>query len=821
MANYELYGFFTAEGVGKTGLTVTVDVINRAGTVLVNNGAATALGLGFYAYTYTNSTAGDYIAKFKTTDITVDLQEVPAMVSKQQLLIEDIDALVDALALRLTATRAGLLDKLNVAGDLANTDNASNFMADVLSLPDTTTLSLAIDAVLSAIADKPVTAPTDISGLATEENATANKNALELLIAALATAEGLDEIATAILEAVGAIPAADNASIGAIKLKTDNLPAVPAAKGDIPVAPTDYAKASDIPTVTQIQEGLTKAADLLESVTQILTAIADKEVTPEVDVSELAKKEDVPTVEEIQEGLAKEINATQNKLDIIDAIPTTVTAELDPEDVKDILSDNFESIDQQLQDIKDVADSVSATQVKKEDIPTVEEIQEGLATEQDLNACREAILEVINKKPNKPLSPGSPIIDFEDRGTNYYAQQTGMPVVRTRTLLGIDRYARIMGINPLFFNQGAQINSPAGFAIMPFGSGTTNINLTWQQYSWDAYDNVSREQLAAEIRTAENDVTSFLGYYPAPDWTDETIDLPLHYDRTLAKAGTPSIRLDKKKFIAGGVRDVEFVALTPVEYIDKDNDGWKETAVITYEMTSENEIDILKQLKIFLPDCGGLETYEIRPPKNAYVSEGKFIMEFDAWLFITPEIKHKLPNNDSNSVAIDISDDSYLLKEVDLYRVYNRENVPQFYYLDEHGNSVGKGVLSLKSTKVDYVNLTPLEGQCSPCSSSPTQARVLYYSGNVCKPSDNNFYDDLDPVLAKAIAMIATARLERPLAGNAVVTAHTKKLQEDMSKGGGQEKSYRMYNDIIYNNPFGTRYGELLAYKLLVQFQKR
>ena len=44
---------------------------------------------------------------------------------------------------------------------------------------------------------------------------------------------------------------------------------------------------------------------------------------------------------------------------------------------------------------------------------------------------------------------------------------TAMPVVKTRTLLSIDRYAEIMGVNPVFFNQGAQVNLPNGATLFP------------------------------------------------------------------------------------------------------------------------------------------------------------------------------------------------------------------------------------------------------------------------------------------------------------------------------------------------------------------
>lgn len=74
--------FFTSSKVGKTGLTVTVDVYNPAGTQVVTAGSATAIGEGLYAYTLSSVSVGaegEYIAIFKTTDTTVDQQHIPSL----------------------------------------------------------------------------------------------------------------------------------------------------------------------------------------------------------------------------------------------------------------------------------------------------------------------------------------------------------------------------------------------------------------------------------------------------------------------------------------------------------------------------------------------------------------------------------------------------------------------------------------------------------------------------------------------------------------------------------------------------------------------
>lgn len=73
--------FFKTGGLRTTGLTVTVDVINPAGTLIIDNAAATEAGQGLYTYTLASSyvtTAGLYKAIFTTATTTVDEREIIA-----------------------------------------------------------------------------------------------------------------------------------------------------------------------------------------------------------------------------------------------------------------------------------------------------------------------------------------------------------------------------------------------------------------------------------------------------------------------------------------------------------------------------------------------------------------------------------------------------------------------------------------------------------------------------------------------------------------------------------------------------------------------
>src|SRR4030042_76740 len=82
-----------------------------------------------------------------------------------------------------------------------------------------------------------------------------------------------------------------------------------------------------------------------------------------------------------------------------------------------------------------------------------------------------------------------------------------MPRAETPTLLGLERYAKIMGLDPLHFAGGFSPRRPAG-----------SCNSIWMQYDWQDGNKVSRDQLSRLIAQAEEDIADHLGYWPAPVW---------------------------------------------------------------------------------------------------------------------------------------------------------------------------------------------------------------------------------------------------------------------------------------------------------------
>lgn len=107
--------FFTATKVGKTGLTITVDVY-RGGAKVVTDGGAPNLveeGGGIYSYTMAaldTGTPGNYYAVFKTADTSVDMKQLPSLWIVAQEWVEKIDAAVSSRNATAPPTAAAIAD---------------------------------------------------------------------------------------------------------------------------------------------------------------------------------------------------------------------------------------------------------------------------------------------------------------------------------------------------------------------------------------------------------------------------------------------------------------------------------------------------------------------------------------------------------------------------------------------------------------------------------------------------------------------------------------------------------------------------------------
>lgn len=419
------------------------------------------------------------------------------------------------------------------------------------------------------------------------------------------------------------------------------------------------------------------------------------------------------------------------------------------------------------------------------------------------------------------------------------------------TLLSLDRYAAIMGINPAHFN-GA-----TGTAVMPF---TTNAcRDLWLQYAWQSADRVSREDLAMAIADAERDIARALGWWPAPMWAVEEVARYPTYHRpdviqygTLTPAGyQKSVQTRWGNVIAPGRRAVsDAVAATTaaltLTYTSEDGDLVAETATVAVPVTWTDA----RETQVFFTGYSGGRAWQIRPARTQVIAAGTFTATFWTWQFILPALWEALTTT-AGETAVDPFDDTNLVTEVEVRRVYNdtTQVSAQFYWEPKpqvlRVGAVctacgGSGCLACQLTTQDgclhvrdaetgmvvpqVASYDDDDGQweaaCQSECRDPDYVKLWYYAGLI----DDDYlsqvaFDPLSNWWAQAVAWLATARLERPFCSCANVTALAQNLRVDLAMMS-EDVSFATTEEIL-GNPFGTKRGEVMAWARVGKMARR
>lgn len=414
-----------------------------------------------------------------------------------------------------------------------------------------------------------------------------------------------------------------------------------------------------------------------------------------------------------------------------------------------------------------------------------------------------------------------------------------MAIARTPTLLALDRYAQIMGINPAHFNQAV-----GGATYMPVTNSCANV---WYQEDWVNADQVSRESLAMVIHNAEMDIARELGWFPAPSWIAQDVrDFPRHYRKDAIRLGswdvrgyTVGLRATYGKIISPGVRATELLG-TPstaggLTYTDEDGDGFSETATVTLATTYTD----VSEIKVYFEGHDGEPEWEIRPARTKTVSAGTFTATFWVWQFIEPSEWTAIPTTLGAS-AIDVTDTNNLVREVDVYLEWNDPTQSTATFFWEPLPNVGSVCASCGGAGCTLCQLTTQDGclhirdanlgivvpypatydadteawttTCYCINRAPDMVSLYYYSGNY----DDRFLagrtsEPLSDYWAQTIAWLATARLERPLCDCGASTALAEDLREDLALSASGRSHRVLFRTL--DNPFGTRKGEAQAWE--------
>jgi len=404
------------------------------------------------------------------------------------------------------------------------------------------------------------------------------------------------------------------------------------------------------------------------------------------------------------------------------------------------------------------------------------------------------------------------------------------------TLLSLDDFSRNIGINPAHFNQSA-----TGTTMAVTRNACEDII---PQHMWQAAGRVSREDIAEAIADAERDIAAVLGYWPAPVWISEEVQpYPRHHRPELVGYGSSNVRgyyqpvrTGFGRVIAGGQRAVSGCQNVRIAYSDADGDGLNETATVT---ATDATWDDVREIKVYFENYSDVQEWEVRPPRTkTLTAAGVFTATFWSWQLIDPDLWEALPDTD-DFAAIDWSVAGNLEANVDICREYNdtADTAATFYWeptacvLPVNCSCGGTGCAACQLTTQDgclHVRdakggiVVPQPGaydsdeeawaaDCFTVCRDPDYVKLWYYSGIISDEYlSGRSFDPLPRWLAMSITQIAVARLQRPICACSNVCALLDEWRRDLSVTG---EGGAMLNKEALDNPFGTRRGEVLAWK--------
>jgi len=403
-------------------------------------------------------------------------------------------------------------------------------------------------------------------------------------------------------------------------------------------------------------------------------------------------------------------------------------------------------------------------------------------------------------------------------------------------LLSLDRYARVMGIDPMHFQQGFSTVRPE-----------PSCSDVWFQYDWQDGQKVSRDRVAQLITDAELDLANEIGYWPAPVYIEQEF---LQYPHPQSKgtygfgygvAARPKVVKPKWGYILeGGQLATDLISTDGYVRFDTDGDGFSEVAQFVLTVPAGFDPTQLRAYykvwdAVDADNCrtdpgsvGADPTWEIRP-LNAQVVGTTLTVWVKVWQIFRPQLHEAL-----DAAAINADDATVYVDEITFYREYtDPETQVQFLWGADITNcdaacarSTQNGCFTVMDQRTSFVAPRPATYADGVFASAnwteivePDALRLWYRAGFIPTRYRSNMNEPLSQYWAKLIAMLATARLEWPLCSCTNVQLLADRWREDLARIN-EARSFSVTPDDL-RNPFGTRAGEALAWKRITKSRGR
>lgn len=414
-----------------------------------------------------------------------------------------------------------------------------------------------------------------------------------------------------------------------------------------------------------------------------------------------------------------------------------------------------------------------------------------------------------------------------------------------------------MGFNPYWF-WGMSDNTEF---LRPSDSAGKGCRGVVKERSWMDRDIAGRADIRRAIGRAEQRMSEQLNFWPAPVYFEEEIEWPRLANKPFVRGGPYDAdgRWLNVKLRNGYVQAVGVEARTVVRsgasvtYLDEDEDGYLDTAVIgPYATTITN----IKEIAIYFTsndrfgvDNGLSEKWRIHPIYTS-ISNGQVTIRAPAWMFVRPKLQSGVAPADIDPKA----DPQPFVDQVDIYRRYTDGSSTdvsssQATIIWEtrpcHGwwcicsscvsdpfagspddpaataRAIGRvGIRDARNGRV-----TPAEASFNSSTGTfeswswhlceePDRVIVRYLAGY---PLDSQGHPD--PVYRELVCIMAAAELARPISGCAEANRQLYYWQQDLSKVAADKDIYATSADIL-DNPFGTRRGHVYVWKKIVHLAR-
>lgn len=420
-------------------------------------------------------------------------------------------------------------------------------------------------------------------------------------------------------------------------------------------------------------------------------------------------------------------------------------------------------------------------------------------------------------------------------------------------LLPLESFRRLLGYNPWHF---------WGMAHSTKVPLSDRCNTLVYEYAWQSVDAIGRAEIRAAIARAEEKLTEYVKFSPAPHYVSETVSYPRYYDirrwyssPAAADGRWLPITLSEGYIQALGIEAHTLIGTVNVTRSDADGDGLDDTFVTAATATTVTDIT---QIAVYFSAADRFTGESVGPrwridPVQVSISGGNVTVKGKAWQLVKPLLFEGYPN-DENGLQLDPTSATTYVTTVDVYRRYTNgdgttNETAQGLFTWETLPSGGIGIccgtsstdsstdpaaIATSIARVgirDAVQGIVLPGTASYDTSSATWASIAWGS---CHPPDRVLVrylagypltsaGEMDPRWQQIVARLAMAELTSPICSCDKANHQLAYWQTDLARtGGNNDDQYGAVSQSDLNNPFGTRRGHVQAWRwVLNNYQAR